>query len=758
MRGAVSTVRTQARRLSVSMLAVTLGVLACGAVGASGAMCPEELRSELHSELLPDCRAYELVTPPYKEGGTVNPFAVSEFGSRAVGGSFGVFDHAEGDPLDPQVEGAAYLFSREVSGWSASPLEPSEKQYQSTAIMLDVGSEFSASLWAIGTLDQALGVVDLYIRGEDGSLVKIGSPTSTVNVNNETQYQYLGASGDLSHVLFEVRGGGFRWPFDHTVGGGSLYEYVGTGNAAPLLVGVDGGRESTNLISECGTRLGSGVAFQPFGSMYNAISADGSRVFFTALGGHSNPCSGAQPPVDELLVREEFLPGQLRTVPVSESSLGYCAESPASCRDAEFEGASLDGSKAFFTSTQLLTEGASEDPEEADSATQGCSQTAGPGGCNLYEYESEAGGGHRLVAVSSGSPEPRVQGVARISEDGSHVYFVARGALAKASNSRGEEAREGADNLYLFERDARYPAGHTAFIVTLPPSDGAIWAHTDNRPVQSSRDGRFLVFTSLADLTHEEDTEGIAQVYRYDAQSGELARVSIGQGGYNDNGRRPVYDASIAIGPAGASLPYAYASNDSPVATGGALAPDDGTVFFASPTALTPQALSDRVNPLGHPIPNIYEYRGGMAYLISDGRDISTVHASAGVHLLGESASGADVFFTTSDPLVPRDGDTQQDIYDARVDGGFSEPLQTPCAEEGCQGPLALPPLLSSPGSAGESAGAGGESATAAVKAAPKVKRKATRRKAARKKSKAKSRRRGKSSSARSRRAAGGRG
>jgi hypothetical protein len=749
--------RKQVRRLGTSVVAVTLGALACCATGAYGASCSnEELRSELHSELLPDCRAYELVTPPYKEGGTFNPFAVGEDGSHLIGGSFGVFDHAEGDPLDPLVEGVAYGLSRGLAGWSASPLEPSETQFQSTAVLLDMRSDFSASLWAIGTLAQAPGEVDLYIRGADGSLVKIGSPTGTVNVNNGTQYQYLGASGDLSHVLFEVRNANFYWPFDHTVSNGSLYEYVvGTGNPVPMLVGVIGGRESTSLISECGTRLGSGVAFQPFGSMYNAISADGSRVFFTALGAHSHPCGPVQPAVDELLVREETSPGQMQTVPVSEPSLGYCAESPAACRDAEFEGASLDGSKSFFTSTQRLTEDASEDPKGADSATQGCSLTTGPGGCNLYEYESEPGGGHRLRAVSSGSTEPRVQGVARISEDGSHVYFVAKGVLTGTANAGGEAARKGADNLYLFERDARYPEGHTAFIALLPPSDGAIWAHTDNRPVQASRNGQFLVFTSLNDLTHEEDIEGVAQVYRYDASSGELVRVSTGQDGYNDNGRRPVYDASLAIGPAGASLPYPYYSSDSPVATGGALAPDNGTVFFASPTGLTLQALNNRVDPFGHPIPNVYEYSGGRVYLISDGLDTSTVHANPGVRLLGESASGADVFFTTSDQLVPRDGDTQQDVYDAHVDGGFAEPHQSLCTGEGCQGLLAPAPTLPAPGSAGEGAGSNVESAAAAVKAAPKIKRKARRKKPKRKKPKVKSRR-GKSSSARGRRARGG--
>jgi hypothetical protein len=71
------------------------------------------------------------------------------------------------------------------------------------------------------------------------------------------------------------------------------------------------------------------------------------------------------------------------------------------------------------------------------------------------------------------------------------------------------------------------------------------------------------------------------------------------------------------------------------------------------------------------------------------------------VWLIGATPSGSDVFFTTADPLVPGDTDTQVDIYDARVDGGFPAPT-TPrsCEGEGCQGPPATPPVFGAPGSA----------------------------------------------------------
>jgi len=685
------------------------GLASC-VTAAPSLACPNEaLRSELHSGLLPDCRAYELVTPPYKEGATPLPFAISEDGSHVAFGSLGTFESVEGGGLDFAVEGAAYLSSRTGTGWVTSSLEPPESVYQRISHILDLDTTFSNSLWALGILTQPAGVVSLYLRSSNGSFTEIGAPTATVNVSNQTQYRYWGSSGDLSHVLFEPQGG-FRWSFD-TSNGTSLYEYVGTGNKTPSLVGVSGGRESTDLVSQCGTALGSALFRRPGGSMYNAISTSGARIFFTAVGADAPGCGGGtRPSVDELLVREELQSGQRQTAPISEPSLASCSAPSPLCGDARFEGASQDGSKVFFTSTRSLAEGASQDEAGGDSAIAGCPSTAvGASGCNLYEDElSGAGAGltQKLVAVSIGSSMPQVQGVARISEDGSHVYFVAKGALTSVANSRGKTAKAEADNLYVYERDERFPEGHTSFIATLAPGDEADWEEADERPVQVSRDGRFLVLLSRADLTGEgSHEEGVEQVYQYDAQTESLVRASIGQHAYNNDGRTPTYNARLAIGPEVESLPHSYAVGDSPVASSVAMAPEDGAVFFASPTALTPQALNNQVSA-ERPVPNIYEYLNGTVYLLSDGRDTATVHGSATSQLIGASALGGDVFFMTADPLIAQDTDTQQDIYDARVNGGVAMPATPPgCSEDTCQGSLTPSPALPAPGSASQAPG-----------------------------------------------------
>lgn len=423
--------------------------------------------------------------------------------------------------------------------------------------------------------------------------------------------------------------------------------------------------------------------------------------------------------MEELLVREETetSPGrrELQTVPLSEPSLAYCAESPAlTCGDAEFEGASQDGSRVFFTSTQALVAGASNDTAGGDSAVGGCvATTPGLGGCNLYEYEFLPGGGHRLVLASAGSGVPQVQGVARISEDGSHVYFVAKGVLTGTPNDLGEAASEGAENLYVFERDAGFPEGRTSFIARLSSADEFDWAQADNRPVQASSEGSFLVFISHRDLTGEEGVEeGSAQVYEYDAETRRLVRASVGQGGYGNDGKTPVYGATLAVGPEAEdhTLPAPYSVRDSPAAASGTLTPDDGVVFFASPTALTPGAVNDQraASPVGPPIPNVYEYSDGNVYLVSAGGDTSTIYGRPGVQLLGASATGSDVFFTTASQLVPWDLDNQVDVYDARVVGGFPGPsTSTGCEGEACQGLVGTAPVLPAPGSTSEAAAVG---------------------------------------------------
>jgi len=191
-------------------------------------------------------------------------------------------------------------------------------------------------------------------------------------------------------------------------------------------------------------------------------------------------------------------------------------------------------------------------------------------------------------------------------------------------------------------------------------------------------------------------------VFRYDAQTGELVRISIGEHGFDDNGNSGVGDASIVQG----------GQSNVALAGPGRLDPtmshDGAFVFFQSPIGLTPQALNDvPIGPNGLLAQNVYEWHEGRVYLISDGRDTAQFAngSESAVYLYGSDATGANVFFSTADRLVPQDTDTELDVYDARI-CTLSEPCVTapppvaPCQGEGCRGTPEGAPSLLAPASA----------------------------------------------------------
>jgi hypothetical protein len=667
--------------------------------------CPNAVFRSGPSSSLPDCRAYEMVTPPYKEGyavevGSSLNYAVAEDGAQVLGASIGTFAGSENDFVEfgglGMELGADYVFSRGASGWSPLAIEPSAAEYPRGGF-LALNSEMTESLWVAGTTAQVEAAriagakspaESFYVRHSNGPLVEVGPVLPPGVSTDELTRGYANVRGvsssNLSAVLYAMSER--HWPGDETEPGAeSLYEYVGTGNAAPLLVGVRGGVGSTRLISKCGTQLGSAYLSQYEGhtkraSLHHAVSSNGGTVFFTAT-----EC-GESPPVQELYARVDNGLPDAHTVEVSEPSKEACPVCDTEAgvlADATFQWASADGSKVFFTTSQPLL--------GADTSN------------NLYEYDLEGPAGTgassgKLVRVSAGdatvtNPTAEVERVLYVSPDGSHVYFTASGVLTRTPNGLGQEAEAGQSNLYLYERDSEYPDGHTVFV--LPYADVIETGYLVEGGVDFSQNGLFLAFKSYTRLTPDDLSSGW-QGFAYDSQTGAFVRYSVGRDGFNDNGNT----SSPTVGDVA----------------------DDGSVYFDSVDPLVPQAVSGALN--------VYEYREGNVSLISSGQD------TRGTYLDFISPSGDDVFFQTYSQLVPRDADSQEDTYDARVDGGFSEPPPSPlCEGDACQGPLSGAPVLLSPGSEFQ---AGGENVTVgspvatevsskAVKGAPKAKKKAQR-------------------------------
>jgi hypothetical protein len=714
---------------------------------AGAGSCPDEqARAERGSLTLPDCRAYELVTPPGKNAATVGEgskslqLTVAADGRRAVTTSAQCFGHSESCTAIQFSHNQPYEFERTSGGWITRPLAPSGASYEAST--WTVATAGGAALFAVPSAPESF-MSDWLAREEDGLLETIGPlaehPGEAPYHELAPNYRALAsepviATEDLSHVVFETSVP--TWSFDNSDAQeevGDLYEYVGPARA-PLLVGVSGGFESHDLISRCGTGYGTPPGEDQLRRRFNALSEDGRVVVFAPTPEHfaGTACTG--PPADELYARidgEDPRPGFARSVPISvDPPVAACSKEPCQnnavheFEDAAFEGASQDGSRVFFTDTQQLTDNASQSAGSA--VVENCNKIGTSGGCNLYEWEcahceelteaqEAAQEARHLVDVSEAeagdlapSEGPRVQGVLAIAPDGSYVYFVAKGVLTGGeANEAGEHAEEGADNLYV------YSGGHRRFVARLSPvnhrtqpaefyADEFEWKHNDGVIANVNRDGTLLVFTSHRALTADvacEETETNpcpSQVYEYDALSGRLTRVSIGDDGFNEDGNGGQGNASIV--PA-----LTEDSTGVPVRTDPSMSDDGEYVFFQSPIALTEGALNDVAipEPGSHDegfAQNVYEFHAGHVYLISDGRDTTpsgggSDGAQSPVELLGSDASGGNVFFSTFDQLVPEDTDTQRDFYDARV-CSEGEPCTAPvrpgsvaaCGEESCQG------------------------------------------------------------------------
>jgi hypothetical protein len=241
-------------------------------------------------------------------------------------------------------------------------------------------------------------------------------------------------------------------------------------------------------------------------------------------------------------------------------------------------------------------------------------------------------------------------------------------------------------------------------------NDTGLWGGSPEAQT-AGRDGRFLVFSTYAQLV-KNDTDNAKDVYRYDAETGALDRVSIGEGGYgangngNDTAEEPTkFDATIVSGNIGNSARV----EDQYEMHARAISEDGSRIVFSTAGPLSPDATNGRLN--------IYEWHEGSVSLVSSGNGEGNVGNAV------ISASGRDIFFLTTQGLVPQDTDGLFDIYDARMGGGF--PLapapRQPCSSDACQGALSTPAPLLVPGSVSQAPG--GNFAAPPSKPTPSVKK-----------------------------------
>jgi hypothetical protein len=663
----------------------TLALCAGGTATAAAAECPnEQLRIENHSTTLPDCRAYEQVTPTFKEGfgqgsaqnefsigSKVNAFAAD--GETMAFSSQGNFSNNGQNRPDND-----YLAKRTPSGWTTLAADPPVAEYYGLEQLpiLARTPDLETNLFVARRPTDPSDAKRYYVRNVDGTVTEVGPLAPLANFTEPPGAystgtpEYAGeiafgaASEDLSHVAFFEKGMEVNFPGYELTGDASVLEYVGAGGD-PRMVSVN---NEGKALDACGAhwRLAGNNAW---------MSRDGNVIAFEQVA-----CEG----------RAAALYARVNgktTVELSSSECTRTSGDPGGACNAPANatpvGATPNGSVTYFTTSQQLV---NSDIDEANDL-YACILPAGaiaPQGvvnsCPTLEP----------VSVTGTAAGANVEEVLHVSNDGSYVAFIASGVLTGTStNGDAQQAVEGAENVYVFNRDA--PVGERLKFVTdlcsgagmsgsvagplCPQSpsagDAAPGTSKEGPVVQITANNRYMIFATYARLDTGDTDEG-QDVYRYDTETGSLVRISIGRDGYDGNGNATNENAFIEPSEGDVEPRLTISENGE-------------KVFFTTSEALVPQDTNNARD--------VYEWDAGQIYLISDGV------APLGSKLQTISPSGRDVLFITAAPLTWSDGDTVEDVYDARVDGGFPAPAtSSSCSGEACQG---SPPTAGAPPSAG---------------------------------------------------------
>jgi hypothetical protein len=373
-----------------------------------------------------------------------------------------------------------------------------------------------------------------------------------INSNGPFNAAFLGASVDGSRIFFQTTEKLVAADTDNVM---DIYERSG----------------STTQRVSAGQVNGNGAIAPEFVD----ASANGTKVFFETT---------------ESLVPEDS-DGE---VDIYERSGGTTKKtsignSTVCCAGAQFDGASVDGSRVFFHTFERLT---AEDTDDAP---------------DVYE---RVGATTQRVSVGqingNSGFEARFRGA---SADGTKVFFTSQEQLV-AGDMDGDHD--------VYQRSGGATTKISPGNGTPPPDPTGGEAAFDN----ASTDGTRVVFNTAerlvaADTDHAKDL--------YELSTGGLARVSTGQ--VNGNGE---LDAVFA----------------------GASADGKRIFFYSDETLVSGDTDSQR---------DIYERSGGQTKRVSAGAVNGNLAST--VFFEGASADGTRVFFETEEPLVAGDTDGGADVY-----------------------------------------------------------------------------------------------
>jgi hypothetical protein len=733
---------------------------------------------------LPDSRVYELVSSPtanqdvyvpQEEGAGKEDFNTERAVRASADGDAVAYlgeppsaVEGEGAGLEGNGLGNAWLSTRGPEGWRPQSIQPTGTgESEGQGEYLDFSDGLTS---AVFSSSKALGAdvatnCELYSDTIDAhnfrplaTAAQATGPCTTGELHLEI---FAGGSADESHLLFENGGalaagaseaasGQFNL-YDSTAGQPHLVNVLA--NGAPLPNPTFGGPAFPAL---------TGGEHHP--DVSNAISADGSHIFWTALETLENEqgkpveqpktlyarINDTQPmsPLDgngECTVATDACTVQVDAGEPQCVSEGKCASG-----GGRFWTASRDGSKVFFTDCRKLT----AQSTAVFNSGLGCAREGGSAGeallvgNDLYEYDFAKPAGERLadltVDQNAGDPlRADVQGVVAINETGeagSDVYFVAGGALAEGATARTCKAAEDTEGKELEEfheeEQGRLPstrgcnlylrtAGQPLrFIAVLSPKDDNLKANKGSEPrffgdwrsaldfrmAEATPDGRQLLFRSYQPLTGYDSREArpegraLPEVFVYDASTGRVSCASC-----NPTGARPRTELEPFGGyvPPGGRYVYNYMPRW--------ISEDGSRVFFDSRDSLVPQATNIR-NPEEEEGRKFTEGRQDVYEWEREGApscpEKSPARPNGGCVFLLSGGSSTDDSF-----LIDSSADGSDVFFVSRAPlvpeavnenmklydarvGGGFPKPTLACTGTGCQGVPPAPPIFTTPSSA----------------------------------------------------------
>jgi hypothetical protein len=514
------------RRLPV-LLGVALPLLlAGGPVTTAQAACPNaQLRAEDNSLFLPDCRAYELVSPAEKNGGAVAaPEALLGGGvlQAAAGGEAATFSSSAsfGEEALGAPPASQYMSARTAAGWLTQNITPA-------TISGAYGDNPDGVPYQLFSTDLSRGLMLDGRRCAEGEecprsySLRDGEGGLLADSPAQPDLSFGGAAPDLRHVIFANPAGLYKW-------GGEGFETI---SEAP------------------GARLG---------AQAGSVSADGSRVYFTAAG--------------NLYLREGATTRQV------DGEVGG---------GGEFQTASADGSVAYFTKAGHLYryEAQFEDLSTIDLTLGGeLEGVLGDSADGSVVYYQTASGLFRWQApgtvtelaagadAAQASDWPPTTGTARVTPDGSALAFLSKAGLTGYDNT-DQTTGEPDSEVFLWSvsggltcascnSDGTPPLGPSSIPGAIANGSGP-GAADSYKPRDLSSNGRLLFFDS-ADQIIPSDGSAAPDVYEWEAS---------GEGG-----------CAVAAG-----CTYLISSGSSGEASTFADASEDGRdVFFLTDDSLVP--------------------------------------------------------------------------------------------------------------------------------------------------------------------------